>query len=169
LSAPHDLCRRRVVIWDGRLSHPKIAKQRGPSHSASDSLWELFGDCRTPICRRSVCLKSATQRFDNTRRSVTTDREKPSVAFWANVVVVGTALLPMLYLASFGPACCLADKGVLSANEISAAYLPISHVMVDGPPLLRDAILGYASICGGAEAATEVFLASIEFEAHYSD
>jgi len=92
---------------------------------------------------------------------MTSDREKPTVAFWVAVVVSGgLVLLPILYVASFGPACCLADRGIVSADEISAAYPQIFEVIMDRP-LLQDAILGYASICGGKETATEVFLNQI--------
>jgi hypothetical protein len=110
-----------------------------------------------------------THRFDDARRSISSDHNRPAVAFWTTVVVVGLVLFAMLYVASFGPACCLADRRFLSANEISTAYPLIIHVIVEGPPLLRECVLGYASVCGGEEAATEIFLASVEFEAHYSD
>jgi hypothetical protein len=75
----------------------------------------------------------------------------------------------MLYVASFGPACCLADRGYLSADEASTAHTQIVRAMMEGPPWLRESILACASVCGGEETATEVFLASVEFEAHYSD
>jgi len=91
------------------------------------------------------------------------------MASWTTVVVAGLFHFPMLYFASFDPACCLADSGLLSANEVSAVHPQIVDFIVDGPPLLREAILGYASVCGGEETATEVFLASVEFEVHYSD
>jgi hypothetical protein len=64
----------------------------------------------------------------------------------------------MLYVASFGPACCLADRGFLSAADVSTAYPQIAHVMVEGPPLLAESILGYASVCSGEETATDVYL-----------
>jgi hypothetical protein len=97
------------------------------------------------------------------------DHNQATVAFWMTVVAIGQVFLPMLYVASFGPACCLADRGFLSADDVSTAYPQIVHVMVEGPPLLRESVLGYASVCGGEETATEIFLASVEFEAHYSD
>jgi hypothetical protein len=94
---------------------------------------------------------------------VSADHQKPTVAFWTTAMLVGLVLLPMLYCASFGPACCLADRGLLSADRVSAAYPQIVHVMVEGPPLLRETILGYASLCGGEETATEVYVVPIAF------
>ena len=83
--------------------------------------------------------------------------------------MVGLVLFAMLYLASFGSACCLADGGFLSANDVSDMHPQIVHFIAEGPPLLREAILGDSSVCGGEETASGVFLASVEFEAHYSD
>lgn len=47
-----------------------------------------------------------------------TSRKKPDVAFWATVV----ALLPLLHVASFGPACWLADRHAISDKWVSAAF-----------------------------------------------
>jgi hypothetical protein len=44
-----------------------------------------------------------------------TDRKKPGVAFWATVVLV---CLPLLYIASFGPACWIRLNRVLPNSEI---------------------------------------------------
>lgn len=58
------------------------------------------------------------------------DRRKPGVAFWATVAVVG---LPLLYVASFGPACWLARMEVVSVTSVAHAYSPLVKV-VDSLP-----------------------------------
>jgi hypothetical protein len=44
------------------------------------------------------------------------------VAFWATVIVV----LPLLYVASFGPACWLCNYGRLEARPVWLAYRPVT-------------------------------------------
>ncbi len=49
-------------------------------------------------------------------------RKKPSWTFWAEALLVG---LPTLYLASFGPACWLADRRIVAPDRTAAIYSPI--------------------------------------------
>jgi hypothetical protein len=53
------------------------------------------------------------------------DRNKPGVAFWATVVVVG---LPLLYVLSFGPACWLAIRRPSLAAIVGRAYSPLTRL-----------------------------------------
>jgi hypothetical protein len=55
-----------------------------------------------------------------------TDRNKPGVAFWATVVLVG---LPLLYVLSFGPACWMVDGGMVAARPVARIYRPIVIVV----------------------------------------
>jgi len=50
-----------------------------------------------------------------------TPHKKPGVAFWATVVV---AALPIAYAGSFGPACWLANRGILNHLRVADAYDP---------------------------------------------
>jgi hypothetical protein len=54
------------------------------------------------------------------------DREKPGVAFWATVVVV---VVVVAYPLSFGPACWLADRGILPRATTARIFTPL----LDGP------------------------------------
>jgi hypothetical protein len=73
------------------------------------------------------------------------DRKKPGVAYWATVVLV----VVMLYVASFGPACWLADKGFVSGRKIEHAYRPIVAWMLSPSLPLHSLISRYAVWCGG--------------------
>jgi len=75
-------------------------------------------------------------------------------AKWTLAAVVG---LPVLYVASFGLACWLADKDLLPFDPIESAFLPIAELVTDGPEPFRRAILWYASICGGEDAAARMY------------
>jgi hypothetical protein len=63
-------------------------------------------------------------------------------------------LLAFLYVASFGPACWLAQYELLPFEPVESAFRPIVQSMMNGPnPVVRQATLGYASICGGEDTA----------------
>jgi hypothetical protein len=57
--------------------------------------------------------------------------------------------LPVLYVASFGPACWISshtldDKTNFEAQTVSTIYQPILSVAWDGPPRARDSMVWYA-------------------------
>jgi hypothetical protein len=57
-----------------------------------------------------------------------TDRKKPGVAFWATVALV----VPLLYAASFGPACWLTSHLEYGADLLPIIYRPIvATIMTD--------------------------------------
>ena len=68
-------------------------------------------------------------------------------AKWTLAVVVGG---PLLYVASFGPACCLVGEGHLHVNALRRCYRPLAN-LVNCPTasLARDMLVGYASKCDG--------------------
>ena len=73
------------------------------------------------------------------------NRKKPGVAFWATVVVV-VALVA--YPLSFGPACALCDRDVVSVQIIQSVYRPVIFVMLSqNTALIED----YARWCGGGK------------------
>lgn len=72
---------------------------------------------------------------------------------WAKRTLAATLALPVLYVASFGPACRMAAKHMLSYGEIGTAYFPIIWISIKGPYPMRFAIERYVIISGGREAA----------------
>jgi hypothetical protein len=74
-------------------------------------------------------------------------RKKPGWAFWLIVALIG---LPVLYVASFGPACWITSRCDLSPARLAAAYRPMMWVMGNGPGPLSDALVWY-SFVGSAD------------------
>ena len=72
---------------------------------------------------------------------MTPDRKKPGVAFWATVVVV-VALVA--YPLSFGPACWMVRRGLISPPIVAHFYRPILRHSGVLPSGVHQAILTYA-------------------------
>jgi len=72
-------------------------------------------------------------------------------AKWRLSVVVA---LPVLYLASFGPACWLRGRDLMSWERFALCYRPIIFADQAGP--MNEAVLEIAMWCGGGEAASSV-------------
>ena len=92
-----------------------------------------------------------------------TPRKKPGMVFWATVVVV---CLPLLYVASFGPACWAVGRGVLSAEYAAVVYRPIVVATYKGPawaagPLCR--------IAGMTDIGETDGLGELQYAAGYRD
>jgi hypothetical protein len=51
---------------------------------------------------------------------------------WAKQTAVATIGLPLLYVASFGPACWLCEKGILDQKAAWMAYRPLRRLYYDG-------------------------------------
>ena len=66
--------------------------------------------------------------FRTARRShcSMTDRKKPSAAFWITVALVAVLVG---YPLSFGPACWLADRGLIPTTAAVQAYHPLVHAL----------------------------------------
>src|SRR5690242_8761314 len=74
---------RRTNVWR-QAYWPLQSRHLGPARTALEQYWAVFPVGRVPLM---------------------TSRGKPGGAFWATVAI---ALLPILYVASFGPVCWLA-------------------------------------------------------------
>jgi len=72
---------------------------------------------------------------------MTSARKKPGVAFWATVVLS----LPIVYVASFGPACRLRQHDVIPRGSLRRFYAPVIDVMRDhdAPAWARRPLLWY--------------------------
>ena len=78
---------------------------------------------------------------------MTSDRKKPGVAFWATV---GLVVLPLLYVASFGPACWFVGEGHLPVNALWRIYRPLAQIVTNQKrSIAGDALCEWASTCGG--------------------
>ena len=66
--------------------------------------------------------------------------KRPGVAFWATVVVV---VLLVAYPLSFGPACWLADSGLLPEKPAIHCYRPLIRAVVYDYPIVGPALHWY--------------------------
>ena len=71
---------------------------------------------------------------------VMSDDRKSHVWPWIAALLVG---LPITYVVSFGPACFLGHKNVISARAIKMTYRPIIAAMDDGPLSVQCALYWY--------------------------
>ena len=63
---------------------------------------------------------------------------------WAKWTLACAVGLPVLYVASFGPACWIADRELLSEYTVEFVYRPaVSLCITSGSQRLRDALLWY--------------------------
>jgi len=67
--------------------------------------------------------------------------EPKAVWAWAVALLIG---IPLLYVASFGPACWLADREIIPSVEF---YRPLAQIVAKSPGPVRDAYCWYAG-CG---------------------
>ncbi len=70
-----------------------------------------------------------------------TDRKKPGLAFWATVVVV----VPILYVASFGPACWIISRLDAETAWIPTVYRPITIIWDSGPSQMGTILESYSA------------------------
>jgi hypothetical protein len=75
-----------------------------------------------------------------------TSRKKPTAGFW---ITVALAAVLVGYPLSFGPACRLANRNVISPDVIRMGYKPILRVMDEGPLPMRRVIARYAGFSDG--------------------
>jgi hypothetical protein len=94
---------------------------------------------------------------------VTLSRKKPGVAFWATVVVV---VLLVAYPLSFGPACWMYGRGVVTLRAITTLYSPMFRFMRSGPRVGRELLRDYVRV--GCPRA-ELTLANLEVAAAIHD
>jgi hypothetical protein len=72
-----------------------------------------------------------------------TDHKKPSLAFSATVAV---GVVVTLYVLSFGPACWLADRGLLSMSRVSRWYRPLVRAAAYDWPIAGPALNWYGNL-----------------------
>src|SRR5258708_21026196 len=56
---------------------------------------------------------------------------------WAKRTVIAVAGLPLVYVASFGPACWLCEKGVLGQRTAWTIFRPATWYCLNGPERVR--------------------------------
>ena len=61
---------------------------------------------------------------------------------WIVALLIG---LPVLYVASFGPACWLADRYASAWNVVWDVYYPLAAVTERGPARLSNALMEHSS------------------------
>lgn len=68
--------------------------------------------------------------------------------------VIAAALIgvPLLYVATFGPALGLAERGYLPVDTVALAYDPCLRLDAQAPEVVRTSVLACARLCGGANA-----------------
>jgi hypothetical protein len=85
------------------------------------------------------------------------DRKKPN---WL-LLTTAVLLLPVLYVASFGPACWLADRGWLPKKVVCMAFYPLALIAVRCPPKVAAVLIEYGgenAIPTRASVAREVMV-----------
>jgi hypothetical protein len=63
--------------------------------------------------------------------------------FW---IATGELLLPVLYIASFGPACWLIDRNIISEQPTRAIYRPIIELVARCDKPIRTAVADHLSL-----------------------
>jgi len=79
--------------------------------------------------------------------------QKKAVWLW---IVAAIIILPLLYLASFGPACLLVDRNLLSISILVKVFRPCLVIMVYGPEPVSSVFWSWASACGGENLTQKV-------------
>src|SRR5262245_58778834 len=75
------------------------------------------------------------------------DDRKP-VWPWIAALLTG---LPLLYVASFGPACGLVEQGILEPSVLRSGVFRPCYSVFGGPQPLSTLAWGWIRICGGEE------------------
>jgi hypothetical protein len=73
---------------------------------------------------------------------MSTSRKKPSLAFWATVVMVAVLTYPL----SFGPACWTSERTGIGASALSVAYQPILRMWMWHGTYAQSAVTWYAMV-----------------------
>jgi hypothetical protein len=78
-------------------------------------------------------------------------------AKWTLATVIG---LPVLYVASFGPACALVDRRMVPRSTLNTVFSPCLFLVTDAPEPLGNALSAWAAMCGGSHVLANVALDS---------
>lgn len=65
---------------------------------------------------------------------------------WAKWTLAAVLNLPVLYVASFGPACWVSSRSGTGGSVVSSAYQPILRLAFHSPGVIGTGILRYAQI-----------------------
>jgi len=68
---------------------------------------------------------------------------------WIAAMLVG---LPVLYVASFGPACWMLSNDLVSYDHVNRVYRPLVQLAVHGPEGVQKPIRSYVRFWNGEEA-----------------
>src|SRR5262245_22794311 len=89
------------------------------------------------------------------------DDRKP-VWPWIVALLIG---LPLLYVASFGPACWLEDREVVPIGFVHTAYKPLVFVSARYcPGFVCDAATEYGMLCSGKDSRAALVILSERLE-----
>jgi len=80
------------------------------------------------------------------------ERKKPSAGFWITVALVAVLVA---YPLSFGPACALCDRDLLSVQTIQSIYRPVLFAMLSEKVPDGGLIADYARWCGGGRTVLQ--------------
>jgi hypothetical protein len=74
------------------------------------------------------------------------ERKSRSVWPWIIALLVG---MPVLYVASFGPACLFVDRDMLPMSNLKMVFSPCVELALEGPEPIKSVLWSWADICGG--------------------
>jgi hypothetical protein len=72
---------------------------------------------------------------------------------WILSTLIG---LPVLYIASFGPACWIASRNLVLMDTISCTYSPVLTIAADDERIAGKGLRYWARFCGGEEGITRM-------------
>ena len=73
---------------------------------------------------------------------MTDDRKKPLWP-WTVALLIG---LPVLYVATFGPACWLTHRGVVTGRISRWLFAPVECTMIRGPECVSSSLFWYSTL-----------------------
>ena len=106
------------------------------------------------IPTRSNCSPSRSDATPDTIAGMTEERKKSGWPWIVGLLIV----LPVLYVASFGPACWLGQRDVVSVVFVNAVYGPIVWSMRQGPTPVRRFLRSYSGSFGSSWFVIDLML-----------
>jgi prepilin signal peptidase PulO-like enzyme (type II secretory pathway) len=77
---------------------------------------------------------------------------------WAKRSLATAIGLPVLYVASFGPACAFVDRRMLPRSTLNTVFSPCVFLVTDEPKPLGNALSAWAAMCGDEHALATAVL-----------
>jgi hypothetical protein len=81
---------------------------------------------------------------------------EPRRRSWLTISVVTILLLPALYVASFGPACWMLSRGVISLQLVATMYGPL--IKDPFPLTLQRTVLMYGEACSDTQTVINLVI-----------